>query len=92
MDLISNLIKFNENKTEIGSDDVTPVLMYTFIKAHPERINSDLEFIKIFLPPTKGQADFDINQLEGAYNYVLSLSAERFKLTQEEYDNKCANA
>ncbi len=92
-ELIHNLIKFNENKNDndIGSDDTTPILMYTFIKAHPQRIYSDIEFVKIFLPNTNQQAEYDIAQFESAINYALSLTADKFKLTKEEYQNKCEN-
>ena len=46
---IESLVKFNEGEDkEIGADDIGPVLYYIFIKAHPFRIYTDIEFIKIF--------------------------------------------
>ena len=91
--LIHSLIRFNdESKTMIGSDDVTPVLNYVFIKAHPFRIYTDLEFVKLFLPAKEGIGGYDVNQLESAYILLLSYNAEHFKLKSEEYEQKCKNA
>ena len=88
--LIQSLIRFNEgeNKTMIGSDDVTPVLNYAFIKAASFRIYTDLEFVKIFLEIKEGQSGYDINQLESAYTMLLSYGADSFKLTPEEYKKR----
>ena len=91
--LIHSLIRFNdENKTMIGSDDVTPVLNYAFIKAHPFRIYTDLEFVKAFLDEKEGIGAYDINQLESAYTLLLSYTHESFKLNKEEYTRRCIEA
>ena len=92
--LIQSLIQFNEgeNKTLIGSDDITPVLNYAFIKAAPFRIYTDLEFVKIFLEIKEGQGGYDINQLESAYTMLLSYKPENFKLTPQEFKKNCADA
>ena len=93
-ELIQSLIRFNEgeSKTAIGSDDITPVLNYAFIKASPFRIYTDLEFVRIFLEINEGQGAYDINQLVSAYTILLSFKAESFKLTPEEYKQKCEYA
>jgi hypothetical protein len=92
--LIQSLIQFNEgeNKTLIGSDDITPVLNYAFIKAAPFRIYTDLEFVKIFLEIKEGQGGYDINQLESAYTMLLSYKPENFKLTPQEFNKNCTDA
>ena len=92
--LIESLIRFNEgeNKTMLGSDDITPVLNYAFIKAAPFRIYTDLEFVKIFLEIKEGQGGYDVNQLESAYTMLLSYKPQNFKLTPEEYKKRCENA
>ena len=93
-ELIQSLIQFNEgeNKTILGSDDITPVLNYAFIKAAPFRIYTDLEFIKIFLEIKEGQGGYDINQLESAYTLLLSYNAESFKISPQEYKRRCKDA
>ena len=93
-ELIQSLIQFNEgeNKTMLGSDDITPVLNYAFIKAAPFRIYTDLEFIKIFLEIKEGQGGYDINQLESAYTLLLLYNAESFKISPQEYKRRCQDA
>ena len=92
--LIESLIRFNEgeNKTMLGSDDITPVLNYAFIKAAPFRIYTDLEFVKIFLEIKEGQGGYDTNQIESAYTMLLSYKPQNFKITPEEYKKRCENA
>ena len=94
IELIQSLIQFNEgeNKTMLGSDDITPVLNYSFIQAHPFRIYTDLEFVKIYLGIKEGQSAYYVKQLESAYTILLSYKAESFKLTPEEYKQKCDDA
>ena len=93
-ELIQSLIQFSEgeSKTAIGSDDITPVLNYAFIKASPFRIYTDLEFVRIFLEIKEGQGAYDINQLVSAYTLLLSYKPESFNLTPEEFKQKCENA
>ena len=47
---IINLVKFNEGvDKQVGDDDIKPILYYAFINAHPFKIYTDIQFIKIFL-------------------------------------------
>ena len=87
---IGNLIKFNEGegKEEIGDDEIGPVLTYFFIKAHPLRIYTDLEFIKIFLKNLASH-NKSISDFESRYKYLIDCKAEDFNLTQDEYQRKC---
>ena len=88
---IKSLIKFNEglDKENIGADDVIPVLSYIFIKAHPFRIFTDLEFIKIFL---KNEYDYEINQIQSIFDLLNSCTSKSFNLTPEEYNKRCIEA
>ena len=86
---IVNLIKFNNGiDKEVGPDDITPVLNYVLIKAHPFRIYSDLEFIKLFLENNEENKENLVN-LESIYNLILKSSAKNFNLTPEEFQQKC---
>ena len=92
IEYIVNLIKFNDGiDKEVGAEDITPVLNYVSIKAHPFRIYSDLEFIKIF-SENNGEYENSLVNLESIYNLILESRAESFNLTPEEYQQKCNNA
>ena len=89
---IENLIKFNEGiDKEIGAEDITPVLNYVFIKEHPFRIHTDIEFIKIFLE-NKGQFENSLVNMESMINVILECNHDSFNLTPEEYNNRCHDA
>ena len=92
IDYIKCLIKFNEslNKEDIGPDDITPLLNYIFIKAHPFRIFTDLEFIKIFFE--EGENIYELKQMESIYTLLLNYSSNTFNLTPEEYNKRCIDA
>ena len=82
---IINLIKFNEGlEKEVGAEEITPVLNYVSIKAHPFMIYTDLQFIKIFSKKNK-----DILIFESIYDLILNYTAESFHLSDEEYRKKC---
>ena len=85
---IINLIKFNEGlEKEVGAEEITPVLNYVSIKAHPFMIYTDLQFIKIFSKKNKNILIF-----ESIYDLILNYTAESFHLSDEEYRKKCQNA
>ena len=86
---IINLIKFNEGMdTEVGADDINPVLNYVFIKAHPYKLYTDVEFIKIF-SEFNGQSDNNIANIEGMYKIVIESKSDSYHLTPEEFRKRC---
>ena len=86
MEYVNSLIKFNEGlDKEVGADDITPVLNYVFIKAHPFRIFSDLEFTKTLLNKNN---DIYITYIESAYSYILESKPENYNVTEEEFKIK----
>ena len=86
---IINLIKFNEGEDkEVGAEDITPVLNFVSIKAHPFRIFSDIEFIKIFLRDN-GEYENNLINLESIYNLILDYNETNFNLSKEEYLQRC---
>ena len=89
---IFNLIQFNEGMdVEIGADDISPILNYAFIKAHPFKLYTDVEFIKIF-SESNGQIDNNIANIEGMYKIVIDSKYDSYQLTPEEFRKKCNDA
>ena len=86
---VVNLIKFNEGiDKEVGSDDITPVLNYVSIKAHPFRLFTDLQFIKLF-SKSNGENENSLVNIESIFYLILDFSNKTFNLTEEEYNKKC---
>ena len=89
MEYIENLIKFNEGMDkEIGAEDITPVLNYIFIKAQPSRINTDIEYIKLFLE-NSGEYENALINFQSMCDVIINTDANSFNLTKEEYYQKC---
>jgi len=89
---IANLIKFNEGlDKEVGAEDITPILNYAFIKAHPFKIYTDIQFIKLFLPQN-GENDFSISNMELMYTIVRESNEKQFNISPEEFKKKCNEA
>ena len=89
MEYIDSLIKFNEGiDKEIGAEDITPVLNYLFIKAHPKRISTDIEFTKLF-SENYGKFENSLANFESICILMISCTYETFGLTKEEYEQKC---
>ena len=90
LELINNLIIFNEGeKKDISLDDITPVLFYIFIKAHPFKIFTDLEFMKKFLDIKSGVFSFHVKQMESAIDILLHCTEKNFGISQEEFNKRC---
>ena len=89
MEYIESLIKFNEGiDKEIGAEDITPVLNYIFIKAQPSRINTDIEYIKLFLE-NSGEYENALINFQSMCEVIINTDANSFNLTKEEYYQKC---
>ena len=83
MEYINSLIKFNEGiDKEIGAEDVTPVLNYLIIKAHPERISTDIEFTKLF-SENCGKFENSLVNFESICIVIISCTNETFHLIKE---------
>ena len=77
------------DKENIGADDIVPVLNYIFIQAHPLRIFTDLEFIKLFL---KKDNNYEINQVQYMFEIICNYTPKSFNITPEEYRKRCMEA
>jgi len=89
MKYIDNLIQFNEGiDKEIGAEDIIPVLNYVFIKAVPQGISTDIEFVKEFLD-NNGKFENSLVSLESMCDVILNCNATNFNLTDEEFKKRC---
>ena len=92
LEYTKNLIIFNEGEDKKPSqEDITPVLNYVFIKAHPYRIYTDIEFIKVFLSGSENN-ECNLANIESICSLILNTNNKTFHLTEEEYFKKCVDA
>ena len=90
---VINLIKFNEGEDkEVGADDITPILSFVAIKAHPFKIFTDIEFIRLFSENNGDNINSLVN-IENIYKSILlSFSEKNLNISKEEYDKNCLAA
>ena len=89
---IESLIKFNEGKDkEIEEEDLNSILTYVFIKSHPLRISSDIEFTKLFCE-NSGQIQNILANFESICLLIIKFSNKNFNLSPEEYKKRCIDA
>ena len=89
---ISNLVKFNnEGNSQIGVDDMMPILNYTLLKAQPKWIFSICKFMEIYLGDLKKkQEDNQLMQLRGICENMIIINNESLNdVSEEEFQRKC---
>ena len=92
---INNTIKFSLGKEDdSGQDEMTPILQYIILKAHPKRMYSNINYLKCFLGDSNlsDQNGFLLSQIESAYSYINNLNYQNLKITKEEFDSKFEEA
>jgi len=87
---LGKLGKFNEDKVE-GTDDQLPLLYYTFIKAKPEFIYSNCDYIEMFLRKNgKGEEGSLLIKLKLICEKVLRMTfKDLYNITETEYEENC---
>ena len=91
--LINSVIKFNDREGECGADDSTSILTYSLVQASPYMIYSDLKFLEIFYEnQMKGLEGNQLTQLLLACNLISNITAQKFKMDEKEFNEKCNEA
>ena len=89
-DAIYNVILFNKGGN-FSTDDIAPILEYALIKAHPNRLYSNLKYLQIFMKKDKYTKDnMHFDYLNGYMNSLKNVKYTDFDdITEEEFDRKC---
>ena len=92
---MNNTIKFSSGKNDnAGQDELTPIFQYIIIQAQPQRIFSNINYIKCFLDDSEltGELGFLLTQMESATSFIMNLDYEHLKITEEEFKQKIKEA
>ena len=91
---VNNLIKFSSGKDkDAGQDEVTPIFQYILIKAHPERIISNLNYIFCFFDRIRGgQNSFLLTQMLSFITFIENVTHDQLKMSKEEFDKNIKEA
>ena len=90
---INNVLRFNKG-CSFSIDDIAPICEYCLIKAQPERLSSNLKYLKNFISNEGSdlrKMRFDI--LKNCMNSIKEINYNKFEgVSKEEYDKLCIMA
>ena len=87
--ILNNTIKFISGKNEnAGQDELTPLFQYILIKSQPERLSTNINYIKCFLSESElmGKNGFFVTQMESASTFILNMKSSYLKISNEEFN------
>ncbi|KAJ7180776.1 hypothetical protein C8R46DRAFT_593255 [Mycena filopes] len=82
-------------KKEEGADSFVPILIYVVLKANPDHLLSNVEFINRFRNPAKlqSEAGYYLSSLMGAVSFIETMDHTSLSnITQEEFERNVADA
>ncbi|KAJ6518926.1 hypothetical protein C8R45DRAFT_949758 [Mycena sanguinolenta] len=82
-------------KKEEGADSFVPILIYVVLKANPEHLLSNVEFINRFRNPAKlqSEAGYYLSSLMGAVSFIETMDHSSLSnITQEEFEKNVEEA
>lgn len=79
---------------QLSADDFLPILIYTVIKANPQRLPSNLAFVETFRHPGLFVAEdaYFFTALQSAVFFVKEIGYQKLDVTSEEFDALYAEA
>ncbi|TCD69504.1 hypothetical protein EIP91_007434 [Steccherinum ochraceum] len=80
---------------EEGADNFVPILIYVVLKANPENLLSNVEFINRFRNPAKLQSEsgYYLSSLMGAVSFIETMDHTSLShITQEEFERNVEEA
>ena len=89
--IMNNTVKFISGKNEnCGQDELTPLFQYILIKSQPERLSTNVNYIKFFLSEEEimGKNGFFCSQIESACNFILNMKGSDLKMSNNEFISK----
>ena len=86
--ILQNSMTFNSGKSDLGVDDVLPLLIYVMIKAKPKMIYTNYMFCKYYINPEldKKQYGFLLMQIGVVIKIISNMKYDELKdVTEEEF-------
>ena len=88
---MNNTVKFISGKNEdAGTDELTPLFQYVLIKSQPDRLISNINYIKTFLSEEDmlGPKGFYLSQLESASSFISGIDFKQLNMDEKEFNQK----
>ena len=96
MELIKDIITYisSDNSGIFAVDDTTPILMYFLIKASPEKYQSNVSYLELFMDLFEPQNESNASTLNGPILLMKNVDPVLFKTAkvQDEFDTTLEGA
>lgn len=89
---ITNIEKFNNSeKSDIGVDDLMPILNYCVIKAQPLRLYSNCKFLELYIGDLKSKNEgIQLTQLQSICTRIIELNhTNLIDVDVREFESNC---
>ena len=90
MSIIVNVLSLMSSGGGVGTDDSLPLIIYIVLKAQPQRMYSNLNYICKFRHQDKmiGLNGFVFQQFQSAASFIEDLEPTRLTISEAEYNEK----
>ncbi|ODQ66582.1 hypothetical protein NADFUDRAFT_13253, partial [Nadsonia fulvescens var. elongata DSM 6958] len=77
-------------KSEESADSFIPLLIFVVLRAHPDHLISNMNYIQRFRDPEKlnGEAGYYLSSLQGAVSFIETLDKSQLSVSDEEFESK----
>lgn len=86
----AGLIRHQSGSEVASADQFLPILIYVILRANPDNLLSNIEYIQRFRRPEKleGEAAYYLSSLSGAVSFIETLDAAGLSdITREEFEH-----
>ena len=86
---MNNTVKFISGKNEdAGQDELTPLFQYVLIKSQPEKLFTNIYYIKAILSEADliGPKGFYVSQMESASDFISQIDHNTLRISEEEFN------
>ena len=92
--VISNLLTHAREGQPYGADEFLPLLIYITLKANPEDIHSNIEYIQSYRHPSKLAAEpgYFFTQLVSAVHFLETMQSNSLSIDPNEFERHIAAA
>ena len=88
---LNNTVKFISGKNDdAGQDELTPLFQYILLKAQPDSLISNINYIRTLLSESDlvGPKGFFLSQMDSAIQFIRDLKPSQLKMDPKEFEKK----
>ena len=88
--ILQNSMKFSSGKSDLGIDDIIPLVIYVILKSQPKKINTNYSFCKNYINPELEKKEYGLllMQIGMAIKVINDMKyTDLINVTEEQFGN-----